>query len=95
MVKSKLEKILKKVDKTIGNLKNNPPIEVKISADIDSKKYNEFFEHQCQYTQKDNPVTGAIGGARSYIFTPTNVGTIIKLRCACGKEEDVTDYRGW
>lgn len=38
---------------------------------------------------------GAIGGALTYSFTPTTLGVVIKVKCACGKEIDVTDYEGW
>lgn len=38
---------------------------------------------------------GAIGGAISYIFAPTSLGVVVKVKCACGKELDVSDYEGW
>jgi hypothetical protein len=88
MAKSKLESIAE-------DLKDNPPMDIEITAEADPKKYKEFFEHQCQYTIKDNPVTGAIGGVISYKFTQTTVGTVVKAICSCGKEQDITDYRGW
>ena len=31
----------------------------------------------------------------SYIFTPTARGLVIKIRCSCGDEEDITDYDEW
>jgi len=52
------------------------------------KKFQE--EHDC--TIKG---LGAIGGQYTYSFTPTNIGTVIKISCACGKEEDITDYEDW
>lgn len=33
-----------------------------------------------------NNATGAIGGRYSYIFTPTGLGTIGRVRCSCGAE---------
>lgn len=39
---------------------------------------------------------GAIGGHISYIFTPTGIGTAIKLKCSvCNEEKDITDYNTW
>lgn len=38
---------------------------------------------------------GANGGAITYTFTPTMIGLVIKVKCACGAEEDVTDYDEW
>jgi hypothetical protein len=38
---------------------------------------------------------GAIGGRLTYCFTPTNLGTIIKIKCACGEELDLTNYESW
>ena len=41
------------------------------------------------------PYSGALGGKLTYTFTPTNIDTIIKVKCACGKELDLTDYTNW
>ncbi len=41
---------------------------------------------------------GAIGGAFSFVFIPTTLGTIVKVRFSCnGKEAelDLTDYSEW
>ena len=38
----------------------------------------------------------AIGGYIDYIFTPTSIGTAVRLYCsACTKEENITDYDVW
>ncbi len=45
-----------------------------------------------------NPNMGAIGGAFSFVFVPTTIGTIVKVRFSCnGKEAelDLTDYSEW
>lgn len=39
--------------------------------------------------------TGAIGGAYTWEFTPTGLGTVTKVRCSCGEELDLTDYDSW
>ncbi len=41
---------------------------------------------------------GAIGGCFSFVFIPTTIGTIVKVRFACGSETaelDLTDYSEW
>ena len=39
--------------------------------------------------------TGAIGGAISYEFTLTGIGTAVEVKCACGEYKNVTDYGCW
>lgn len=39
--------------------------------------------------------SGAIGGRLTYCFTPTGLGVITILRCACGQEVNVTDFENW
>lgn len=44
--------------------------------------------------EKDHVVnySGAIGGRWSYIFTPTSIGRMAKIRCnACNESKDITD----
>lgn len=54
-----------------------------------AKKMSEF-SHKHRVCQR-----GAIGGALTYIFGPTSIGVVVKVKCHCGKELDVTDYEGW
>lgn len=46
--------------------------------------------HDCEVKE-----VGAIGGKMTYCFTPTSLGMVGKVLCACGKELDVTDYGSW
>lgn len=39
-----------------------------------------------------SPYAGAAGGALSYEFTPTGLGTCVTVRCMCGATENVTDW---
>lgn len=42
------------------------------------------------------PYTGAIGGEITYSFTPTSLGSIVRVRhVQTGAELDVTDYDSW
>jgi hypothetical protein len=35
--------------------------------------------------------TGAIGGRFSYVFTPTSIGTMAYIECACGEKLEFQD----
>ena len=37
----------------------------------------------------------AIGGRLTYSFTPTGIGCIVAVRCSCGRELDLTDWKNW
>jgi hypothetical protein len=86
---------MKSIKNTIEDLVKNPPVGINMAAEADPRKYKEFFEHECDYHRKDNPVTGASGGAITYQFAPTTLGTVVKIKCECGLETDITDYRSW
>lgn len=38
---------------------------------------------------------GAIGGRFTYHFTPTGLGPIERVSCACGAEINLTDFDSW
>ncbi|NQU32905.1 MAG: hypothetical protein HQ521_06690 [Bacteroidetes bacterium] len=46
--------------------------------------------HNCCITDM-----GAIGGKLSYKFTPTSIGTVKIVKCACSKEIDLSNYTNW
>lgn len=53
-------------------------------SDDEQKKIDQWMKnhaHPC----------GAIGGAHSYIFTPTSIGTVGKIKCVCGEEFTFVD----
>lgn len=53
-------------------------------SDDEQKKIDQWMKnhtHPC----------GAIGGAHSYIFTPTSIGTVGKIKCICGEEFTFVD----
>jgi hypothetical protein len=54
----------------------------------DREKHASQFKHGTRYS-------GAIGGAYTWCFTPTGIGTVVKVRCSCGEELDLTDYGSW
>ncbi len=44
------------------------------------------------YTNKEK---GAIGGLYTFCFTPTSLGTVTIIKCACGEEFNFTDFGQW
>jgi hypothetical protein len=56
--------------------------------------------HDCKFRTNEYGVegeiyAGAIGGTTEYIFIPTGLGNICKIRCICGATLDLTDYENW
>jgi len=52
-------------------------------------------EHDKNCPYSDPMKCGAIGGRLTYCFTPTALGLVIKVKCGCGEEKDVSDYDSW
>ena len=58
-------------------------------------------QHECKYTELDrlqaeswargDGPTIAVN-SYSYCFTPSSAFTFIKIRCECGKSQDISDY---
>ena len=60
----------------------------------DKEQLNNWLkEHKCQYTNPNS--VGAIGGKLTYCFTPTSLGCISRVTCACGEGIDTTFYEKW
>lgn len=55
-----------------------------------SRKWRKDHDKICPQIE-----VGAIGGKFTWSFTPTGLGCILKLKCACGEELDLTDYDSW
>jgi hypothetical protein len=53
----------------------------------------EKFEkwRKAKNKKKGEVYVGAIGGAYEFVFIPTGIGTITKVRCADGEEIDLTE----
>ena len=57
----------------------------------ESKKVTAWKNnHNCSVVEE-----GAIGGVLTYSFTPTGLGTVTIVKCACNKELDLTEYDLW
>lgn len=73
----------------------------KLFSQEEFQKYTEWDDKhypKCKFyddgTKVDSP-QGAIGGRLTFSFTPTSVGLIIRVECACGEKIDCTDYSCW
>lgn len=60
----------------------------------ETKKYNKWYKKHKKVCSKKGPA-GAIGGKLTFSFTPTGLGPIIEVKCACGEKKDVTDWKNW
>jgi len=62
-------------------------------VDEELQKLTEWAEKH----NKECPVknSGTIGGRITYTFTPTSLGMIVKVKCACGENTDLTNYEDW
>ena len=56
-------------------------------TDEQTKKFDEFRKE----INKEYFDTTAIGGAYTFCFTPTGLGTMVKVKHVNGKEIDITD----
>ena len=67
--------------------------------DEDNPEYKIFGLSKKQYDKyndwrksKGEVYVGAVGGAYTFCFIPTGIGTIVTVKCADGTELDLTDY---
>jgi len=59
------------------------------------KKTHECSLRTDEHGVKNEIYVGAIGGAITYMFTPTGLGDCVEAQCACGEKINVTDYDEW
>ncbi len=61
-----------------------------------SKPDSDLSRAITMFATEHDPYYGAIGGGISYTFTPTSLGTIVKVKEAItGEELDLTEYNDW
>ena len=61
--------------------------------DDDVKEYRVWLkEHNKVCDSKD---VGAIGGRFKFSFTPTSLGCILIIKCACGEQLDLSHTEQW
>lgn len=58
------------------------------------KKLAEWLaQHDKTCAYRDNQ--GAVGGRLTYLTTPTSLGSVEEVACACGAKINLTDYDSW
>ena len=74
-----------------------PDFRLEANELIKFDKWNIEHEKMCRFVPtEENPFAGgAIGGRLTYSFTPTSLGLITVVSCACGEEANLTDYSNW
>ena len=55
------------------------------------KSWRDAHDRACRIRDEHT----AIGGRFTFAFTQTSIGDVIKVKCACGAEIEVTDYDRW
>ena len=62
------------------------------------KKADDWIDaHEKTHISPGQPFryTGAIGGAYTWSYTPTSIGTAYSVQCICGEKFDCTNYDLW
>lgn len=54
------------------------------------QEWKEKHDVMCPYVIGKKSI-GSIGGRLTYRFTPTGLGTLVSVKCACGRHKDLTD----
>ena len=65
-------------------------------SDKELASFNEWREQHdktCPHAKGEG--LGAIGGRFTYSFTPTGLGVVTEIKCACGGEVNVTNVDDW
>lgn len=62
--------------------------------EVEHIKYREW-RREHDKTCKNKYGVGAIGGRTTFCFTPTGLGNIVVVKCACGEEINLTDVSDW
>jgi hypothetical protein len=65
-------------------------------SDDEQKKFEKWDKKHKKKCEFGDPMKqGAIGGRLTFYFTPTSLGTITKVKCACGEEIVLTNTKDW
>jgi len=67
-----------------------------VTFTLSAEQHKKYDEWRKEKNKKEGEVyVGAIGGAYSFCFTPTGLGTMVVVKCADGTELDLTEYEYW
>ena len=63
---------------------------------LSAEQVEKYDKWRTKKNKKNGEVyVGAVGGAYTFCFTPTGIGTIESVKCADGSELDLTDFKNW
>lgn len=67
--------------------------EFKLNDNEYDKIYEWYHSHECTLTERHGmpKYVGPIGGSISVTFTPTSIGDVIEVECACGAKFTVRE----
>ena len=65
--------------------------EIVFSCVLTQEQHDQIWKHLCSVENNQ----GAIGGRITWSFTPTGLGTICEVSCACGWKKDFTRDGEW
>lgn len=67
-----------------------------IQANICANQEKEIKQFISEHSDCGNTQNTCIGERFEYIFIPTGIGVVQKVKCRiCGSEKDITDYNSW
>jgi len=66
-----------------------------MSFSLDEKQELKLSKWKKKHIKKCKSRPSTEGVRFTYIFTPTGLGMIIKVKCLCGKEINLTDSTNW
>lgn len=73
---------------------SNPNVVYSFEITIDNTAqldaWLKIHDKTCAYVDPRNQ--SSIGGRLTYTFTPTSIGTLSKVVCACGADVDLTNF---
>jgi hypothetical protein len=73
-------------------LKLEQPMKFSFTLTTAQAKKLNAWQKRHKHAKETQP---AIGGKLTYSFTPTGVGVVMAVTCACGKTLDFSDYDSW
>lgn len=66
-----------------------------IQFSLDTKQTASYYEWLAEHKKQCKRKAGAIGGADTFSFIPTGLGTLVEVSCICGDKINLTDTDGW
>ena len=69
--------------------------EAPLTFDLLGGELKKYHRWKAKHDKTCPDKGAAIGGRITFSFTPTGIGTVVVVKCACGEEKNVTDFDRW